>query len=502
MPNTKTRKKLKESVAYEDLGPAMVTPTAALPDYAKSVQKLTPPQAHPIVDAPAAPPAAPAAAPAEDEEPKPKAGPEGEDEDVPVEEEGEIAPVEDEGEKKEVVEADEDLDKVFTEMMKKLREGDEEEECVECDDEEGEEKTVAEARKARIKKMMEARKRRLREEADVDENGLPKKAEPPTAPAPAPVAEDDEEEDGTEEDGVVVREITEDDEEEPKEEKPKAEEPKAEGEPKEEPKPAVAEADAADAPKAPDTAEDEKAMFAGETLPESFKSKASTIFRAAVARTVAEERKRLNVKFSRKMAEGFELMKGELGKKQAAYESKLADKVDLYLSYVVENWMEANKIAVERGIRTELTEDFIRGLKSLFTEHYIEVPEDKVDVLKQMETKVTELESKLNEQVELGAKMRTALRGFRKEEVLRKATAGMAASQVEKFRSLAEGVEYTTKAEYEKKLATIRENYFKTSPKKPVAATITEENVPVVKETSDSPAMDLYAKTLSKTKRS
>lgn len=500
MSNNKTHKKLKESVAYEDLGPAMVSPTGqSFPDYAKSVQKLTPPQAHPIFDAPVAPAAPPAEEPEEDVEDKVEEDDEEVVADAPEDEEGE------EG-KKEVAEADEEeLDKIFTETMQKIREGDEEEdedevEIEECDEEEPEDeakpKPVSEARKLRIKKMVESRKRRLREAEECDDDEKEPKA---------PVVEEDEEGEGDEgkpwlkakkkeacaecddeektEDGVVVREITEKDDEEEGEEKPKKAKPEA------------------DAPVVPDTGEDEKAMFAGETLPESFKAKATTIFRAAVARTVSEERKRLNRKFSRKMAEGFELMKGELSKKQKVYESKLTDKVDLYLSYVVENWMETNKIAVERGIRTELTEDFIRGLKSLFTEHYIEVPEEKIDVLKTLESKVTDLETKLNEQVDLNAKMRSALREHRKEEAIRKSTAGMAATQVEKFRGLTEGIEYTTKAEYEKRLATIRESYFKTSPKKqPAPVVITEESTPEPR--TDSPAMDLYARTLAKTTRS
>lgn len=245
--------------------------------------------------------------------------------------------------------------------------------------------------------------------------------------------------------------------------------------------------------------EDTEAMFKGEDLPESFKRKARIVFEAAVARRVAEEKTRITKKASAKLTEAFKVLKTKFDKKSNVFESKLTKKVDRYLGYVVENWMGENKLAVERGIRNELAENFIQGLKKLFVENYIEVPESKVDVVKTMGKKITKLESKLNEAVETNIKMRNSLAGYRKEEVIRSVSSGLTDTQVEKLRKLAENTEYTNRKEFAAKLTTIREAYMAKAPKAkkeetPVVA-LTEEVAPATGE------MGTYVATLSKFKK-
>ena len=245
-----------------------------------------------------------------------------------------------------------------------------------------------------------------------------------------------------------------------------------------------------------DVKEDINAIFAGVKLSESAKAKAATIFQAAVTRRVNEEKTRVQKVATKKLKEAFAVLKARSEKKQQVFESKLTGQVDNYLNYVVENWMSENRLAVERGIRAELAESFITGLKSLFVEHYIEVPESKVDVLATLGKKVTTLESKLNEAVETNIKMRSSLNTYRKEEVIRAVSNGLADTQREKLKKLAEGVEYTTRKEFAEKLNSLKESYF---PKK--ATAVKKEETPLM-ESVQKPAvsgeMDVYTKTLAK----
>jgi hypothetical protein len=153
----------------------------------------------------------------------------------------------------------------------------------------------------------------------------------------------------------------------------------------------------------------------------------------------------------------------------------LTEKVDDYLSYVVEQWMEENEIAIESGLRAELTEDFIGGLRNLFAEHYIDVPAEKVDLVDELAGKVEELESKLNEQIERGVSYAKALIESRKNEIAREVTEGLTATQAEKIKSLAESVEFSTEDEYKSKLDTIRENYFPSGAKKATESQLNEQ---------------------------
>ena len=246
-----------------------------------------------------------------------------------------------------------------------------------------------------------------------------------------------------------------------------------------------------------DVAEDIKAIFAGTKLSEAAKAKATTIFKAAVSRRVNEEKQRVQKIATKKLKEAFAVLKSRSEKKVAITEKKLTTQVDRYLNYVVENWMAENRLAVERGIRAELAEDFIKGLKNLFVEHYIEVPESKVDVLATLGKKVTTLEAKLNESVESNIKMRASLNAYRKEEVIRAVSSGLADTQREKLKKLAEGVEYTSRKDFAEKLNTLKESYFpkKGAPKKEEVLT---EQTKTTNTTAVPGEMDVYTKTISK----
>ena len=134
--------------------------------------------------------------------------------------------------------------------------------------------------------------------------------------------------------------------------------------------------------------------------------------------------------------------------------------------YVVEQWIADNEIAIETGLRSELTEDFISGLRNLFAEHYIDVPAEKVDLVEELASKVEELEGQLNEEIERGIETKKSLVESRKVEITREVTEGLTATQVEKIKSLAESVDFSTEEEYKEKLETIRENYFPSGVKK------------------------------------
>lgn len=199
-------------------------------------------------------------------------------------------------------------------------------------------------------------------------------------------------------------------------------------------------------------AEDVEALFAGEELSEEFKTKATTIFEAAVKRKLEEE-----------LAAIEEAYAATLEEQIASIQEELSSNVDDYLNYVVEQWMSENEVAVEAGLRTELTEDFISGLKALFEEHYIDIPEDKVSVVEELGNKVSELETKLNEEIETNVQLNKMLNESLKTEVLNQMVEGLTATQADKLKTLAEGVSYDNVEEYAQKVSTLRESYFPTS---------------------------------------
>jgi hypothetical protein len=200
------------------------------------------------------------------------------------------------------------------------------------------------------------------------------------------------------------------------------------------------------------------------TISEDFKSKVSTIFEARVNDRISQIAEETEARYAGMLEEAVEAVKVDL-----------TEKVNDYLSYVVEQWIADNEIAIETGLRSELTEDFISGLRNLFAEHYIDVPAEKVDLVEELATKVEELESQLNEEIERGIETKKSLVESRKQEITREVSEGLTATQVEKIKSLAESVEFSTEEEYKGKLETIRENYFPSGVKKADAEQLHEE---------------------------
>jgi hypothetical protein len=238
--------------------------------------------------------------------------------------------------------------------------------------------------------------------------------------------------------------------------------------------------------------EDIDAMFADdETISEDFKSKAATIFEARVHDRITQIEEEIEAKYAGQLEEAVETIRQDL-----------TEKVDNYLSYVVEQWMEDNELAVESGLRSELTEEFIAGMRNLFAEHYIDVPAEKVDLVDELATKVEELESKLDEEIERGVEYKQALVESRKNEITRVVTEGLTDTQVEKIKSLAESVEFSTEDEYKAKLETIRENYFPSDVKKADAEQLHEnvDDAEDKKEIND-PFVAAVSQAISKTKK-
>jgi predicted RNase H-like HicB family nuclease len=198
-----------------------------------------------------------------------------------------------------------------------------------------------------------------------------------------------------------------------------------------------------------DMSEHINALFAGEELSEEFKAKAIAIFEAAVTTTVQSELASLEEAYASTLEEQVEAIKEEL-----------STNVDDYLNYVVENWVSENEVAIEAGLRTELTEEFISGLKNLFAENYIDIPEDKISVVEELGNKVAELEEKLNEEIERNVELTSILSESKKSEVLHNVVEGLTTTQAEKLKTLAENIEFTTLDEYTSKVSTLRESYF------------------------------------------
>jgi len=202
-----------------------------------------------------------------------------------------------------------------------------------------------------------------------------------------------------------------------------------------------------------DVKDDIEALTEGEELSDEFKSKASTIFEAAVQAKV-------NAVVVEKEQELEEQMKAQLAEEIDEYKEEIVNKVDSYLNYVSEEWVKENKLAIEKGIRTELTEGFLVGLKNLFTEHYITIPEEKVDVVDDLFTKVEDLEKQLNEQIAKNVETQQELTTFKKEKVLNGLTKDLTETQKEKVEALAENVEAETAEDFEEKVEVLKENYF------------------------------------------
>ena len=203
-----------------------------------------------------------------------------------------------------------------------------------------------------------------------------------------------------------------------------------------------------------DVKDDVEALVQGEDgLTEEFKQKASTIFEAAVQAKVLEE-------VNKKADEIETQMKEDQDKSGEDFKKEKTEKVDGYLTYVVEEWMKENELAIERGIRSELVEDFMAGLKTLFAEHYIDIPEEKVDMVDDLFTKVEDLEKQLDEEINRGVGLQKELAQFKKDDALRDVTKDLADTETEKISKLAEGIEYESSEQYVEKLNVLKESYF------------------------------------------
>ena len=194
---------------------------------------------------------------------------------------------------------------------------------------------------------------------------------------------------------------------------------------------------------------DVQALFEGEELSEEFQNKARTIFEAAINAKLAEVKESVQAQYEEQLVE-----------EVAAIKSELEERVDAYLEYVSDEWIADNQIAVESGLKSEMTDSFLTGMKSLFEEHYLSVPEDKYDVIESMVDKLDEMEGKLNEQIEKNVALNRRLAESSADVVFGEVTEGLATSQKEKLATLVEKVEFESEADYREKLVTLKESYF------------------------------------------
>ena len=235
--------------------------------------------------------------------------------------------------------------------------------------------------------------------------------------------------------------------------------------------------------------EDVSALISGEDLSEEFKVKAATIFEAAVKSKIRSEVVRMEEEYSVQLTEATETIKEEL-----------SEKVDSYLGYVVEEWMKENEIAVERGLKGEIAEDFISGLKQLFEDHYIDVPDEKYDILEAQSEKISELEEKLNASIEENVERRKVVESLTRDAVMHEISEELTVTEMEKFKSLTEELEFVSEDSFRQKLDTLKESYF--------PRTSGEESFVIVDGDSEEPAQDIdttdtiksYLSAISRTK--
>ena len=234
-----------------------------------------------------------------------------------------------------------------------------------------------------------------------------------------------------------------------------------------------------------DIEEDVNALLGGEDLSEDFKAKAKTIFEAAINTKVAEVKEALEAQYQEQLAD-----------RLVEATEELKERVDSYLEYVADEWVNENELAIEQGLKTEMTESFLGGMKSLFEEHYVTIPEDKYDVLESMVEKLDDMETKLNEQIEKNIGLNKRLAESSADSILTQVSEGLAQTQKEKLASLSESVEFESEEEYREKLETLRESYFSSKPQSSSAKTETlSEGVDVAAE-SYTGSMDAYLRTL------
>ena len=236
--------------------------------------------------------------------------------------------------------------------------------------------------------------------------------------------------------------------------------------------------------------EDLQALIAGEELSEEFQDKARTIFETAIKTKVADIKEELNESYAKALVEELDTIK-----------TGLTERVDSYLEYVADEWVQENQLAVEAGLKTEMTESFLEGMKSLFEEHYVQIPEEKYDVLNSMVDKLDEMENKLNEQIERNVALNSRLAESTADVIFADVAEGLADTQKEKLATLAENVEFESESDYREKLGTLKESYFpsKTSAPKSTSENLSEEvSTEEVASEDVNPRMQAYLDTLSR----
>lgn len=235
--------------------------------------------------------------------------------------------------------------------------------------------------------------------------------------------------------------------------------------------------------------EDIAAMFDGEDLTEDFKESASTLFEAALTARMNLETVRLEEEFAEQLAEEVETIKEEM-----------TTKIDQYLDYVVEQWVEENKLAIETSLRSEIAENFMEGLRNLFAESYINVPDEKIDVLGELHAQIEELTAKLDESINTTLELQSVIDEATQEATFDEVSEGLAATQVEKLRTLAEGIEFSDTETYAKKLNIIKDKYFTEGKKVVSTGVIAEEAEELTEQAAPVPAhMAHYAAAISRT---
>ena len=234
--------------------------------------------------------------------------------------------------------------------------------------------------------------------------------------------------------------------------------------------------------------DDINALVEGEELSEDFKAKAATIFEAAINSKVKGIKEELTASYEEKLVE-----------EVASIKEELKDRVDSYLEYVADEWVAENQLAVESGLKEEMTESFISGMKSLFEEHYVTIPEEKYDVIESMVDKLDEMEGKLNEQIEKNVALNKRLAESVSDVVFAEVTEGLAQTQKYKLAGLVENVEFESETAYREKLETLKESYFPTKvAQRNTAENLTEETGSTDYTSSVTPSMEAYLKTLTR----
>jgi len=233
---------------------------------------------------------------------------------------------------------------------------------------------------------------------------------------------------------------------------------------------------------------DINAIFSGESLSEEFKTNAKVIFEAAITAKVEEAKIALQEEYAEK-----------LETEVASINENLVTKVDEYLEYVVSEWMEENKLAVETGIKAELVEDFMIGLKNLFTEHYVDIPEDKINVVEEFAEKVETLESELDKVVTENANLNAQIGIYKKDQIVSEVSEGLSEIQFAKLKSLAEGIEFVSEQDYKEKLLLTKKKYFDDTTEETVKKVAPMDDDISSLEESFSPVMSHYVQNISRT---